>query len=55
MKRYEQIFDLRNIEILDNSNVMMVDSGIVGDIESAMMDRIGYRVRVTISVCRNQG
>lgn len=55
MKKYEEIFDLRNITNNSEDNQEMLDMGIVGFIESAMMDRIGYKVRVTISICREQG
>ena len=55
MKKYEAIFDLRNITKESEDNQEMLDMGIIGFIESAMMDRIGYKVKVKISICRNQG
>jgi len=56
MKKYEQIFDLRGITPSDETddNVEMGDLGIISNIESAMMDRIGKKVRVIITICKYQ-
>jgi hypothetical protein len=53
LKRYDEIFDLTDIEDNHEDNTQMVDRGIIGCIESAMMDRMGRKVRVVITVCKN--